>query len=117
MNYWVVGATWKDENLANDFYKRGYWEIGYDDVNKPKFAERRDKIKDNDRIAIKAMDGKGANTISIEAIGIVKDINDRKVFIDWKLKGIKERHVHCKNYFGTIHKVTDDIWRNEAFRL
>jgi hypothetical protein len=30
---------------------------------------------------------------------------------------IKERHVHCKNYFGTIHKVTDDIWRNEVFRL
>ena len=117
MNYWVVGARWKDDNLANDFYKRGYWEMGYDDSDKPNYAKLRNQIKENDRIAIKTMDGKGATTISIKAIGIVKDIHDGKVFVDWILKNLEERHVHCKNYFGTIHKATDKNWINEAFRL
>jgi len=117
MNYWVVGATWKDNNLANDFYKRGYWEMGYDDIDKPNYVKLRNQIKENDRIAIKKMDGQGSNTISIKAIGIVKDIHDGKVFVDWILKNLKERHVHSKNYFGTIHKATDENWIDKTFRL
>ena len=117
MNYWVVGATWKNDNLANDFYTRGYWEMGYSDVDKPRYAKLITQIQINDRIAIKSRDGKGASTISIKSLGIVKDINNGKVYIDWKLINIINRHVPSKNYFGTIHQVTDDTWRNEAFRL
>ncbi len=117
MNYWVVGATWKNDNLADDFYKRGYWEMGYNDNSKPNYAKLRDQIQEKDRIAIKAMDGQGAKTISIKAIGIVKDIHNGKVYVEWILTNLTNRHVPSKNYFGTIHKATDEIWINEAFRL
>ena len=117
MNYWVVGATWDGDNLADDFYLRGYWEMGYDDKDKPQFTKRRDTVKNGDRIAVKKRDGKGADTISIKAIGVVKDVADGKIYIDWILKNI-DRHVHCKNYFGTIHgPITDSAWKNEAFCL
>lgn len=117
MNYWVVGATWGDDNLAEDFYRRGYWEMGYDDQDKPTYTKRRESIEPNDRIAVKTRDGKGADTISIKAIGIVKEVADGRVYIDWILKNM-ERHVPCKNYFGTIHgPLTDAAWKHEAFCL
>ncbi|MEK7991180.1 MAG: hypothetical protein VSS52_009260 [Thiotrichaceae bacterium] len=117
MNYWIVGANWDGDNQEEDFYLRGYWEMGYDDKDKPEYTKRRGKIKKNDRIAVKARGGKAAKTISIKAIGIVKDVAEGKVYIDWVLKGI-DRKVHCKNYFGTIHgPVTDKAWLNEAFCL
>lgn len=72
MNYWIVGATWGKENLAEAFYRRGYWEMGYDDTDQPGYASRRNKIKTGDRIAVKTRDGKAANTICIKAVGIVK---------------------------------------------
>jgi len=116
MNYWVVGAVWSEHKLEDDFYKRGYWEMGYTDDDKPNYANRRNQIKENDRIAIKRRDGKGAKTISIKAIGVVKDIYKGKVYINWLLTDIN-RHVPSKNYFGTIHKATDENWINEAFRI
>ncbi len=45
MNYWLVGANWSGEDQQNDFYTRGYWEMGYSDVDKPNFAAKRDSIK------------------------------------------------------------------------
>jgi hypothetical protein len=117
MNYWVVGATWGDDNLADSFYLRGNWQMGYDEKDQPGYAEKINSIKKGDRIAVKKRNGKGASTISIKAIGIVKDVADGIVYIDWVESGL-ERHVPCKNYFGTIHgPVSDDVWRNEAFCL
>ena len=51
----------------------------YDDIDKPNYVKLRNQIKENDRIAIKKMDGQGSNTISIKAIGI----HDGKVFVDF----------------------------------
>lgn len=117
MKYWIVGATWGDDNLAEDFYRRGYWEMGYADEDQPGFAKKRDSIQPNDRIAVKTRDGQGASTITIRAIGVVKEVVQKRVYIDWIFKGVN-RQVHCKNYFGTIHgPVTDLAWRNEAFCL
>ncbi|MDD5228130.1 MAG: hypothetical protein PHN45_00720 [Methylococcales bacterium] len=117
-NYWAVGANHDGDNLAQDFYLRGYWEMGYSDKQQPVFAKRRDSIKKGDRIAVKTRDGRGARTISIKAIGIVKDVADGKVYIDWKLTDIVNRHVPCKGFFKTIHgPITDVAWINEAFCL
>jgi len=117
MNYWIVGATWEGDDLAERFYLRGCWEMGYDDKEKPGYSEKIKSIKQNDRIAVKKRDGKGADTISIKAIGIVKDVDNGIVYVDWILKGIN-RQVPCKNYFGTIHgPVDDEDWRNKAFCL
>ncbi len=118
MNYWIVGATWDKENLAETFYRRGYWEMGYKDTEKPIYASRRNKIKTGDRIAVKTRDGKAAKTICIKAIGTVKDVNNGRVYIEWILKGLK-RHVPSKNCFGTIHGPysSENPWIWQAFCL
>lgn len=116
-NYWVVGATWEDDNLEDAFYRRGYWEMGYSDTNKPTLAKKRDSMKPGDRIAVKSRNGKGAQTITIKSIGIVKDVADRKVFVDWILTKM-DRPALCKNYFGALHgPINDEDWINQAFRL
>ncbi|MEI7504885.1 MAG: hypothetical protein WCJ61_16545 [Paludibacter sp.] len=48
------------------------------------------------------MNGQGATTISIKAIGIVKDIAQQKIFIEWKLTDLK-RNVEARGAFATIH--------------
>lgn len=116
-NYWVVGATWEDDNLEEAFYRRGYWEMGWSDADKPSLATKRDSIRPGDRIAVKSRDGQGAQTITIKSLGIVKEVADRKVFVTWLVTKM-DRHVPCKNYFGTLHgPISDENWKNEAFRL
>ena len=119
MNYWVVGATWDEENLAEMFYRRGYWEMGYKDTDKPRYASRRNEIKTGDRIAVKTRDGKAAKTICIKAIGIVKDIDKGRVYIDWIIKGLKDRHVPLKGCVGTIYGPfsSNDTWTWQVFCL
>ena len=115
--YWVVGATWDTDNLEDAFYRRGYWEMGYEDEDKPNFAAKRESIRPNDRIAVKSRDGHGADTITIRSIGIVKEVADRKVFVNWLVTNM-DRHVPCKNYFGTIHgPIGDNTWIDQAFRV
>jgi len=115
--YWVVGANWSGEKLEEAFYRRGYWEMGWEDTDQPSLAKKRDSIQPGDRIAVKCRDGQGANTISIKSIGIVKEVANGKVFVKWILTKMN-RHVPCKNYLGTIHgPVSDENWKNEAFRL
>lgn len=117
MNYWVVGATWGHDDQAERFYLRGTWQMGYDEADQPGYTDRINRIKQGDRIAVKKRDGKGASTISIKAIGVVKDVAEGIVYIDWVATNL-ERHVPCKNYFGTIHgPVNDETWRNQAFCL
>ena len=116
-NYWVVGAFFGPENQEDAFYRRGYWEMGWDDATKPNLARRRNSIKPGDRIAVKSRDGKGAHTISIKSIGIVKEVAGGKVYVNWILTKM-DRHVPCKNYFGTLHgPVSDANWKNQAFSL
>jgi len=118
MNYWIVGATWGEKNLAEAFYRRGYWEMGYNDTDQLVYASRRNKIKTGDRIAVKTRDGRAANTICIKAIGIVKEVADKCVYIKWIIKGM-DRHVPSRNYFGTIHGPikSSDSWTWKAFCL
>lgn len=63
MNYWVVGATWGNDNL----YLRGCWKMGCEDDEKPNYAEKIRRIKQGDRIAVKTRDEQGASTICIKA--------------------------------------------------
>jgi hypothetical protein len=116
--YWLVGANWSGDNLEDAFYRRGYWEMGWKDVDQPAFAKKRDQIMPDDRIAIKSMDGQGASTISIHAIGIVKEVANGKVYIDWKVTDL-DRHVPSKGAFSTIHGPYDysDAWTRETFCL
>ena len=38
MKYYLVGANWSGEKLNEDFFRRGYWEMGWDDSDQPAFA-------------------------------------------------------------------------------
>ena len=100
-SYWLVGANWSGHDQAEAFYRRGYWEMGYDDDDKPDFATKRDQIRPGDRIALKSMDGRGATTITVRALGIVKEVHEGKVFVEWVLTGL-DRTVDAGGAFKTI---------------
>jgi len=116
IKYWLVGASWKGDDQKDAFYRRGYWEMGYSDNDKPNFAEKRDSIDEGDRVAVKSMDGKGKSTITIHALGIVKEVADGKVYIDWKITDVN-RQVASKGKFSTIHgpHFYDDEWIRQVF--
>lgn len=117
INYWVVGADWEGDKQDADFYQQGSWRMGWEDCVKPKYVKLRDSIKANDRIAVKSMNGRGSETITIKAIGIVKAVKDGIVFVDWVLTKL-DRKVPCKNFMGTIHgPMKDELWIAHAFRL
>ena len=116
MKYYLVGANWSGEKQNESFYRRGYWEMGYTDAEKPDFARIRDGIASGDRIAIKSMDGQGATTISIHALGIVKEVFQGRIYVDWVVTGL-ERHVNSRGCFSTIHGPYsgEDPWVQSGF--
>ena len=101
MNYYVVGANWSGEKKYKDFYLHGYWKMGYSDKEKPKLAKVRDGIHPGDRIAVKSMEGHAASTILIHALGIVKEVPEGRVYIDWLITDLN-RHVDSHGCFSTI---------------
>jgi hypothetical protein len=118
--FWIVGATWDDDQYQT-FIDRGYWEMGYTDDEKPKYAERRNQMKAGDRIAIKSRLGIGSPKIKIRAIGVIKEIDENgRVYVDWVVKDLS-RKVASKGCYGTIHRpyniVDDADWIGRVFRI
>jgi hypothetical protein len=100
--YWLVGANWGGDDKAESFFRRGYWELGWDDNDQPNMAKLRDSISVGDRIAIKSMRGKGSDSITIKGLGIVKEVADKRVYIRWLIKSMS-RKVFAKGCFAAIH--------------
>jgi hypothetical protein len=72
-DYWVVGAMWGGHDDQSEvFIRRGYWLLGWSDQEQPAQAELRDRIKPDDRIAIKRMLGQGSTEIEIRALGVAR---------------------------------------------
>lgn len=119
-NFWIVGANWSGRDMTDTFIKRGYWEMGYDDIDKPEYAKLRSMMKVEDRIAIKSMLGKGARNIRIKAIGIIKDVDKEngRIYVNWILSNL-DRNVPAKGCFGTIHRPVTERhtaeWINSVF--
>src|SRR5439155_11265496 len=82
--YWLVGAFrgGKDDH-TNTFVRKGYWELFWDDSKKPELAKARDRISAGDRIAIKAIRSNIPSMIAIKAMGVVKEVADKRVYVDW----------------------------------
>jgi hypothetical protein len=122
-SYWLVGATWGDEDMYETFVRRGYWEMGYSDKEKPNYAGLRRQMKKGDLIAIKSMLGQGAPDIRIKAIGRIKEVDgeDGRVYVQWVYKAIINRTVPSKGCYGTIHgpfRNRDyDEWIGKVFRI
>lgn len=124
-NYWVVGATLSGASAAKMFLSRGYWQLGTG--SKPKrdtlYMERLAQIKPGDRVAIKALCGKGTGRITVHGAGVVKDVvaTERRVYIDWILQDIS-RNLDLNGCMDAINgPYTDDgkdkDWINEMFRI
>ena len=96
--------------------------MGYSDKQQPAYADQRNKMKEGDRIAIKTMLGQGSPEIRIRAIGVIKEVDgeEGRVYVDWKLKGMK-RVVPSKGCYGTIHGPftveNDSEWIGKVFRI
>ncbi|MGD9728655.1 MAG: hypothetical protein AB7G68_20850 [Nitrospiraceae bacterium] len=119
--YWLVGANWEGDDHAEAFFRRGYWELGYSDQQQPDMGRQRDSIMVGDRIAVKSMRGRGANTITIKGIGVVKEVaSDKRVYIDWRLQGMN-REVPAHGCFASIHGpysvASDGEWLGQVFRI
>jgi hypothetical protein len=119
--YWVVGAMYGGHNdQAPKFLRRGYWVLGWKADDSPEQAERRDQIKQGDRIAIKRMMGKGASDIRITALGVVTEVDpdDKRVYVNWVADDL-DRVVESRGCFASIHGpfAEDDPWVREVFRL
>lgn len=118
MNYWVVGKTWGLNDQGDRFHQLGKWEMGWDENDKPKYAEKIRQMQEGDRIAIKHMNGKGQSDITIVALGIIKGVENNVVYVNWVVTDLK-RKVDSRGCFGTIHgpyKYKDD-WVREVFCL
>jgi hypothetical protein len=120
-NYWLVGAMWGSGNDQYDlFIRRNYWKVGYDDEDQPLFAQKRDLMKNGDRIAIKKMLGQGAGEIQIRAIGVIKEIDpdDGTIYINWLLADLN-RKAYAKGCFKTIHGPyqAQDPWIQQIFMI
>lgn len=120
-NYWVVGAMWGgQDDVSEEFIRRGYWYLGWGDNDQPEQAALRDQIQPGDRIAIKRMLGQGSKDIEIRALGTVKEIDsyDKRVYIHWAVSGL-QRKVPSKGLFASIHGPfpADDEWTRLAFQL
>lgn len=120
-NYWVVGANWSGDDKTDVFFNRGYWQLGWSDCEQPRYAELRSGIRPGDRIAIKSMRGRAAPTITIKALGIVKEIDpeDKRIYVNWLLK--LDREVQSRGCFGALHgpftQSDDREWINDVFRI
>jgi len=133
--YWVVGATWGGhDDVLPQFIKRGYWycwdanQFNGEDTgigNSIKNQQERFKqVKEGDRIAVKRLLGMGAPDMSILAIGVVKDVDIKewRIYVDWVMTDIKDRHVPLKGCAASIHgpfsKIGNDAaWVHEVFCL
>jgi hypothetical protein len=120
--YWLVGATWGNDDKLPEFIDGGYWQMGYKDEKQPAMAALRAQIREGDRIAIKSNFGKRSKDIRIRAIGIVEEVDDYggRVYVRWIVRGI-DRAVKSKGCYATIHRPfdaqKDAPWIQEVFMI
>ncbi len=122
-NYWLVGATFGDVDMYNEFIENGFWYMGWEHYHSNKhridqFFSRVSQIKINDRIAIKRLMGKGQSNIKIMSIGIVKKVVKDIVFVDWLVTGM-DRKVPITGCVGTIYGpfAYSDDWTRKVFSI
>ena len=105
-SYWVVGATVSGQDMSEDFISRGFWFGDREDVQ-----DTIGEIAAGDRLAIKAMLGKGANQVVIKAVGLVthaKSFNAtpfKFLYVDWIDLRAENRRVPFSGFGGTIRQI------------
>jgi hypothetical protein len=117
---WLSGIKKSKYQIGTLPIRRGYWCLGWSDIEQPAQAALRDHIRSGDRIAIKRMLGQGSSSVEIRALGTVKEIDpeDQRVHIHWAVSGL-ERQVPAKGCFASIHGpfAADEDWTRLVFQL
>ena len=123
--YWVVGATYGNDDQYDRFLKGGFWMLGWEVDDQPVQYELAKRIHEGDRIAIKIRNGRGARDITIRCIGIVKEVvldNTRSFCtVNWCAKDM-DRRVFVHGCLGAIHgpysmQSEDRSWLQDIFTL
>lgn len=130
-SYWLVGATFDDENdVLSGFLKRGYWycwDVG--GLGKVKsgpgnsVSSQRDRFKriePGDRIAVKKLLGRGSTEMEIRALGIVKDVdhNEWRIYVDWVVEDLSRR-VPLNGCTASVHGPfkLNNPWVHQIFSI
>jgi len=106
-NYWVVGASWDGtDHKDGEFIENKIWVLGYKENESKHQYQKAQKIKKNDRIAIKRMMGKGSSEIKILHVGIVEGVVDYGnlviCVVNWLVTN-KNISVESRGCFASIH--------------
>ncbi len=120
--YWVVGATWGDEDKFDEFVEGGYWQLGYDDGDQRRGVthqiERRKQIRKGDHIAIKIRGG-DTDAIIIRAVGRVTGVDPEghRVYVRWVASNLR-RKVPSRGHFESIRSFpADEEWTRRVFLI
>lgn len=128
INYWLVGASWDgSDHQDKEFIENKIWVLGYQENESKQQYQKAQKIKKNDRIAIKRMMGKGSPEIKILHIGIVEGVVDYGnlviCVVNWLVVN-KNKTIESKGCFASIHgpykigsSIEKDNWLNNIFSL
>ena len=123
--YWVVGATYGNEDQYDRFVNGGFWMLGWEAEDQPAQYELAKRIHKGDRIAIKIRNGQAARDITIRSIGIVKEVvlDNARIFclVDWCAKDL-DRRVFVHGCLKSIHgpyamQSGDKSWLQDIFTL
>ena len=117
-NDYPFGANWSGTKINDTFLNRGTWEMGYTDEEQPRFAATRDGMQPGDRVALKSRQGDAGKPITIHALGIVKELVKRIVYIDWVVRDL-DREVKSHGVMATIHEPYsfEEKWVRKVFCL
>ena len=116
--YWVVGATWKDEEKADEFVENGIWMLGWDQGPQHEDAKN---MKKGDRIAIKRRTGHAGDPLIIQHIGIIQGIvldSERVVCtVNWVATNVDREITNSRGCMSSVRGFGHDAWVEKVFCL
>lgn len=128
--YFVVGASYNNEPQADRFIRDGIWALGWNGDDAPSQYDPLLKMKSGDFIAIKRMNGRGQQDVTILARGIVRGViteaRDEKRFVctvNWfetnvnKVVPAKHRGIFQSVVGPLVFEGDDKDWLTQVFGL
>ena len=117
--YWLVGATWGDEEKADEFVENGIWMLGWQDGFQ---RDKAEKMQKGDRIAIKRRTGSAADPLIIQHIGIIQGIvlgtNSAVCTVNWVANHVNREIAESRGCIQSVHgPYGHDEWVEKIFCL
>lgn len=110
--YWLVGATWSEEDKSSEFIEKSEWINGFTQESGDKSLDRVKEVAVGDWIAIKSafVKERRISCVRIKAVGrVTENAGDgRHLKVDWIFRG-PSFDVDGAAYMQTIHKVRDSV--------